>query len=125
MGFWIYMFLMELLIPALMIGFGTYFVRSAPKKINNLFGYRTAMSMKNEDTWKFAHHHCGKIWRAVGWAMLAVSAPAMLLVWRESSDAVGTFGSVLMLIQAAVLLLSIIPTEAALRKTFDADGYRR
>lgn len=37
-----------------------------PKKINSFYGYRTAMSMKNRETWEFAHKHCGKLWSAWG-----------------------------------------------------------
>ena len=125
MGFWIFMFLMALLVPAIMIGFGSWSAGHAPKEINALFGYRTAMSMKNQDTWEFAHHHSGKILRAAGWILLAVSALAMLPVRGKSTDTVGMFGAILMGVQVVVLLLSILPTEAALRKTFDPDGNRR
>jgi len=124
-GFWIYMLTMELLVPAIMIAFGSWSVHHAPKEINALFGYRTAMSMKNRDTWEFAHHHNGRIWRAAGWVLLAVSAPAMLLVRGKSADSVGAFGTVLVGVQVVVLVLSILPTEAALRKTFDSNGNRR
>ena len=33
-----------------------------PKEINGIIGYRTTMSRKNMDTWKFAHDYCGKLW---------------------------------------------------------------
>lgn len=36
--------------PVTMVGFGRLFMAKAPKNINMLFGYRTAMSMKNRDT---------------------------------------------------------------------------
>ena len=62
MGFWIYMLLMNLLNTFTLIGFGKHFMRKAPKEINEVFGYRTPMSMKNKDTWEFAHKYCGKIW---------------------------------------------------------------
>ena len=55
MGFWIFMLIMDLLLPFTMIGFGRYFTKKAPKEINSVFGYRTSMSMKNKDTWEFAH----------------------------------------------------------------------
>ena len=60
MGFWIFMLIMDLLLPFTMIGFGRYFMKKAPKEINSVFGYRTSMSMKNKDTWEFAHKYCGK-----------------------------------------------------------------
>lgn len=59
MLFWIFMLVMNLLIPISMIGFGKLFMKTTPKEINGLFGYRTSMSMKNKDTWIFAHHYCG------------------------------------------------------------------
>ena len=62
MGFWIFMFAVNLLIPLVMVIFGAIFIKTAPKKINFLFGYRTERSMKNEDTWKFAHTYLGKLW---------------------------------------------------------------
>ena len=66
MGFWIFMLIMDLLIPFTMIGFGKMFLKKAPDQINYVFGYRTSMSMKNQDTWVFAHHYCGKIWYICG-----------------------------------------------------------
>lgn len=51
MGFWIFMLMMNLLIPLSMIGFGWMFLKSPPKEINAVFGYRTRRSMLNPDTW--------------------------------------------------------------------------
>ena len=34
---------------------GRVMLKHPPKEINNFFGYRTAMSRKNRDTWDFAH----------------------------------------------------------------------
>ena len=61
LGFWLYMLAVDLLIPATMIGFGLLFLKRPPKKINAIFGYRSMRSMRNEDTWRFAHQHCGKV----------------------------------------------------------------
>ena len=54
MGYWIFMLIMNLLTPAVMIVFGIIFKKRAPKEINWIYGYRTQMSMKNEDTWQVA-----------------------------------------------------------------------
>ena len=56
MGFWVFMLFMDLLIPFTMIGFGKLFMTKLPQDINTVFGYRTTMSMKNKDTWAFAHN---------------------------------------------------------------------
>ena len=42
------MFIMDLLIPIIMILFGQAFLKKAPKEINYIFGYRTSRSMKTE-----------------------------------------------------------------------------
>ena len=71
MWFWIFMLCIDLLTPLLMVGFGKYFFKHAPKDINGIFGYRTAMSMKNKDTWVFAHTYCGKLWYVGGLYLIA------------------------------------------------------
>ena len=60
MLFWIFMLLFVLMIPLTMIYFGRRFFKSPPKSINATFGYRSTMSMKNQETWKLAHTVCGR-----------------------------------------------------------------
>lgn len=119
MGFWIFMLIMDLLIPFTMIGFGKMFLKKAPDQINYVFGYRTSMSMKNQDTWVFAHHYCGKIWYICGLILLVVSLIVLLLVIGKSNDAIGNVGGILCVFQMIPLVGSIIPTEIVLRKNFD------
>jgi len=125
MGFWIYMLIINLLLPLTMIGFGKYFSKTAPKNINAVFGYRTSMSMKNKDTWIFAHKYCGKIWFISGLIMLPLSVIVMMFVFGGLENVVGTVGAVLCGIQFIPILISIILTEKALNKTFDKNGIRR
>lgn len=125
MGFWIYMLLMDLLIPLTMIGFGKYFMKRAPKEINAVFGYRTSMSMKNQDTWTFAHHYCGKMWYISGIIFLALTVIVMISVTGAGEKMIGNVGGILCGIQMIPLIGSIIPTERALRKNFDKNGNRR
>ena len=125
MGFWIFMFLMNLLIPIMMIGFGKYFMKKSPKEINYIFGYRTTMSMKNADTWVFAHNYCGRIWYIAGWMILPVSMIVMLAVIGQSEDMIGTVGGFLCYFQFVPMIASIFLTEKALRKNFDKNGNRK
>lgn len=125
MGFWIYMLIMDLLLPLTMIGFGKYFFKKAPKEINGVFGYRTSMSMKNKDTWEFAHRYCGKIWYLCGLITLPISIVFMLLLIGKNKDIVGIGGAIMMGVQLVPLIGSILPTELALRKNFDKNGERR
>lgn len=119
------MLLTDLVIPFTMIGFGKYFIKKSPKEINSVFGYRTTMSMKNRDTWEFAHKYCGKVWYRYGLVLLPISIITMMLVFGDTEDAIGTVGGILCGIQMIPLLGSIILTEKALNKTFDNNGNRR
>ena len=125
MGFWIYMLCMSVLIPTIMLVIGRIFLFRAPKNINYLLGYRTTRSMKNEDTWTFAHTHCGKVWWIGGWILLPLSVIPLLFVIGKDQELIGNVGLIVTLIDTALLMLSIIPTELALRKTFDQDGNRK
>ena len=125
MNFWVFMFIVSLFIPLIMISFGSYFVKKAPAKINAIFGYRTNMSMKNQDTWKFAHTYCGKLWQTLGLIILPLSACAMLFVAGKEADYISIFGCILILIQIIFLAGAIIPTEKALRKNFDKNGNQK
>lgn len=124
MGFWIFMLVMDLIIPLSMVFLGKYFSKRAPKEVNFVFGYRTARSMKNPDTWQFAHHYFGKLWYKMGLFLLALSVAAMLPGLGKNADAVGTLGGIVCAEQLPVMLYAILPTERALKKTFDKDGNR-
>ena len=125
MGFWIFMVIMDLLVPLTMIGFGRYFLKQAPGAINWVFGYRTEMSMKNKDTWEFAHNYIGKLWYRMGLILLPVSVISMLFVLGKNEDIVGNLGATLTMLQLVFLIVPIFPTERALKKTFDKNGNRR
>lgn len=125
MWFWIFMLAMNLWIPLTMIGFGRAFSKRAPGKINYLFGYRTTRSMKNEDTWRFAHQYIGKLWWGIGWTMLVISPVVMLFLLGKDDGIVGNVGGALCLVQVIALIIPIFPTERALKRAFDPDGNRR
>lgn len=125
MWFWWFMFICNLIIPVLLLIAGRMMWKHCPKKINGIYGYRTGRSMKNMDTWKFAHDYCGRLWYKIGWIMLIPSALVQIPFFRSDEDVVGTVGAVLCTIQVIVLIASIFPTEAALKKAFYEDGTRR
>lgn len=125
MGFWIFMFVFCLFQPVLMIAMGNVFLKCPPKNINDIYGYRTTMSGKNQETWDFAHHYCGKVWHKVGWVLFVLTLPVMLPVIGKSEDTVGFTGGILVMIQCVVLVGSVFPVERALSKEFDKDGNRK
>lgn len=125
MGFWIFMFITTLLIPVMMIVFGLIFLKNPPKEINWAYGYRTSLSMKNKETWDFAHNYVGKIWFRWGIGVAVISLIIMLLVIGKDTDTVGWVGGGLAMLQIIPLLGAMIPTEMALKRTFDKDGKRK
>lgn len=125
MWFWIFMFLCNLLIPLMMIIFGRVMLKHPPKNINGVYGYRTSMSMKNMDTWYFAHEFCGKLWWKIGWVTLALSIVIQIPFAKSNDNIVGLVGGILCMIQCAVLIASIFPVENALKKNFNHDGTKK
>lgn len=125
MGFWFFMTCCILLIPLTMIGFGLYFQKKAPQEINILFGYRTEMSMKNKETWEFAHYTIGNIWYRTGLVLISIVIFIMLCLFQKDINTISIAGTIMMMIQLIPLIASIFLTEAALKKHFDKDGNRK
>ena len=125
MWFWWFMFVCNLLIPVILIIAGRMMWKHCPKKINTVYGYRTKRSMKNMDTWRFAHNYCGKLWWKIGWFSLFPSVVVQIPFFERSKDVIGIVGGIICMIQVVILIASIFPTEAALKKTFNDDGTRR
>lgn len=125
MGYFIVMYVMTLCIPVVMIIAGYMMDRHTPKKINGVYGYRTARSMKNKETWEFAQHYCGKLWLKIGVVLLVISAFMLLPFVHRSHDVISAAVCIAEAVQVAVLVASIFPTERALKKNFDEKGNRR
>lgn len=125
MLFWIFMLLSVLMNPLTMIYFGRRFFKSPPKSINATFGYRSTMSMKNQETWKLAHTVCGRFWFRCGRILLPLSVVPMLLVIGRSTETVGYTGVIIVFIQLVPMLCALPVTEHALRKKFDKNGMRK
>jgi len=125
MGFWIFMMAIGLLIPAIMIVFGKRFIRSAPKKINFVFGFRTEMSMRSKDTWEFAHKYIGKLWFRLGLILVPITAVPMLFVIGRSEGIVATVGLIVNFVNLIALVVPIFFTEKELNRVFDKDGNRK
>lgn len=119
------MLIVDMIVPLTMMGFGRYFSKSAPKEINSLFGYRTARSMKNKDTWIFAHNYCGRLWFISGIVLLPVSVIPLLCVTGREINTVSAVGLIVCIVQVIAMTASIIPVEKALKRTFDENGNRR
>jgi len=122
--FWILMLFFMLLIPAVMIFFGIKFQKEAPKNINWAYGYRSERSMKNRDTWVFAHKCIGGLWKIWG-CVLLLSVVPMFFVFGKDPDTVGMFCLPLVGVQLIARRIPIFIVESKLKKTFDKYGRRK
>lgn len=125
MWFWWFMFCCDMLIPIIMIIAGGMMWKKPPKKVNGVVGYRTTRSMKNMDTWNFAHDYCGRLWWKIGWIMLLPSMIVHIPVYGGTDNEIGIVGGILIIVQTIVLIGSIFPTEQALKRNFTKNGIRR
>lgn len=126
-GFWMFMFLMVLLTPISMLWMGKQFRTNYAFRFGNPSGYRTSMSIKNEETWEFAHLYSGKLYLWCGRISLPLSVIPMFFVLRtdlESISRIGILGGIICGLQIIGLVYPIVFTELALRRNFDKDGNR-
>lgn len=125
MWFWWFMFFFNTLIPLTLIVAGQTMRKHCSKDINSVIGYRTKRSMKNADTWKFANEYCGRSWWKLGWIMLFPTVCIQIPFYTATEAFIGNMGGALCAIQCVLMIASIVPTEKALKKTFDANGKRK
>ena len=122
MGFWIFMFIITLLIPATLLL--TWYFCPKFKTIHNASGYRTKQSMINQDTWDFAQKHCAKISLYMFFPSLILAIAIMPRVINMSVDRIGWIGFGITIIQMISFVVIIISTEKSLKNTFDESGNR-
>lgn len=124
--FWqVFIFVCNLLIPALMLILGWMMYKHTPKEINDIYGYRTTMSRMNKDTWNFANKYCGKLWIKIGIIMLIISLIIQFLFINSNDYIITIISCMLCIIQAIVVIFSIIPVEKELKKNFDEKGAKK
>lgn len=125
MEFKIFIVVCNLIIPVIILFFGVKFRKHGPKNINGMYGYRTSMSMKNKETWEFAHQYCGRLWIKLGLIMLIISISFSVLAFLFDDGVQGIIEVILVTIQTVALIVSIFPVEKELKKNFDENGSRK
>ena len=110
------------LLPVVMVICGMSYTKRGPKRISKVQGYRTKMSMKNRETWDFAHKHLGDLWFKLGTPLLAVTSVMSLIVFRQNDDKIMFWCCVFIVIQLVLMVLPVYFTEKALKENFDENG---
>ena len=107
MWFWWFMLICDLIIPIAMVICGRMMWKHCPKHMNSMSGYRT------------------RLWWKIGWIMIIPSALIHIPLYHSDKNTIGFAGLILVTIQCFIMIVSIYPTEKALKKHFNDDGIRR
>ncbi len=118
------MFVCNLLLPLIMVIAGYFMYKHSPKDINGIIGYRTKLSMKNQETWDFAQKFCGKLWLKIGGIMLLLSIILQIPFKESNENTICWLTVILETVQVIILIVSIVIAEKTLKNTFDKDGNR-
>lgn len=107
---------MIIILGIIFIIIGFIFKAFPPKKINSILGYRTLLSMKNQDTWNEAHKYSANTFIIVGVIFIPLQ-----FVLSKLNISYG-YEKIIFLICA---VLMIITNEVHLKKVFNNDGSRK
>lgn len=114
---WITYFILDIIIPLVMLIAGVLSAKKPPKNINALVGYRTERSQKSKQAWDFAQKYFGILFLKTGVAVLAVT-----LVVLKSSEKVWSIECVILIVlQTISVFVPIILTEKKLKSKFDGE----
>ena len=96
----------------IIVGILTY--KFPPKTINNLYGYRTKTSMKNQQTWNFAQTYSAKKMIVIGFIMIILSINFIVIDFTDNQVAI--FGLIIIGFSVVYLFLK---TENAIKSAFN------
>ena len=117
MGFWGTMALTVLWMPIVMYFCGYLLKHCADAKINGWIGYRTNRSRQSRETWEFANNYAGRLWiRWSGFLLLGTAIVTVVLYFAGANAEI--WSPIVMLLQVAMMILTIPVVEKALKKRF-------
>ena len=110
---------LHLIIGPLMIVISLIFFYFPPKKINLIYGHRTTLSMKNQDTWNEANK------RSIHMILLVSALTCILqligIVFNINLETIILYATVILV---AGLIIGVIVIEKQLKTIFDKEGNR-
>lgn len=121
MGFWIFMLVMDLLIPVTMVFIGKDFRKASEGDQCDVW-IPDGDVHENKETWKYAHRCCGKLWYVSGLVMIPVTVIVLACVFGKGNNCVGNVGGIVCTLQCVVIIGTIVVTERELKKRFDRNG---
>ena len=89
-----------------------------PRRINSIYGYRTRLSMKNQDTWNEAQKYSANTFLIGGFIYMVLEFVLNYLTENISSG----YENIIILIGFVIM---IVVDEVHLKKVFNKDGNRK
>ena len=83
-----------------------------------------AMSMKNKETWKFAHKYCGRLWVKIGTIVRIFSICINLFISMLDTQVKSMVGICINILQTIIIVATIYPVERELKRNFDKNGFK-
>ena len=113
-------------VPIVFIAFGWLFTHGRyPKYPNEIYGYRTTRSMKNDETWAFAQERWGRLSWRFGWWFLMLSMLLVVILLTQSVKQLEIYVGVWIAVQTVLSFATIPLVERALKTKFDEFGRRK
>lgn len=110
------------LLAGLIFLFMGYMIRKfPPRSMKTWYGYRTFLSMINQQTWDEANSYAAYVSRRAGWILLPFGIITGL-IFKEQTD-LFLYVTITPVIITALLMTGL--TEWHLLQTFDEDGERK
>lgn len=117
MGFWGTMAMTVLWMPIVMYFCGYLLKHCADTKINGWIGYRSNRSRQSREAWEFANNYAGRLWKRWSGFLLLGTAVFVTALYFLGADA-EIWAPIVILLQVAVMLLTIPVVEKALKRRF-------
>jgi len=92
---------------------------SPPKKVNELYGYRTQSSMRNQQTWDLGNSYAAQLMINMGFIAIVIGLLLTRVIDMKHEYFMGV-ATVVAAIAIAIILRQA--TENKLKNTFDKDG---
>tara|TARA_R110001632_G_scaffold161439_2_gene279851 strand:+ start:1759 stop:2121 length:363 start_codon:yes stop_codon:yes gene_type:complete len=99
----------------LFLGLSYFYLKRPPKKINELYGYRTRKSMANQDIWNAANRRNAEDLVSYSWVLFGTG----VLLWIFQLSYAMIIHLVIMLVGLAIAMYSTI---RYLNEHFDSNG---
>ena len=104
-------------INGLLFFFSILFYLFPPKKINSIYGYRTAKTMKNQTIWNFANTFFVR--QFIIYSGISLAMALLFVFWTKE---ISWQPMAILILSLAV---SVIKTEQEINRNFDEEGRKK